>query len=195
MGGLVARYYIEVLGGFTYTRALITFATPHGGSVDTIQYLANGYRKLGVQLSRLTAALRSLPSLYQLLPRYQAIRDTDGQWKRVFETAEEINHIDRTRAKEAYRFYLELDSHFQSNRKCDDYSVEILPTFGWGHETLQSAFVTSEGNVHVRMDLPPSVDRVFANGDETAPRVSAIPIHLNNKPLQWCPVNQRHATD
>ncbi|MBY0370437.1 alpha/beta hydrolase [bacterium] len=31
-GGLVARYYIQVLGGFHYTEGLITLATPHRGS-------------------------------------------------------------------------------------------------------------------------------------------------------------------
>ena len=90
--------------------------------------------------------------------------------------------------------YREIDEHFEANGKRDDYNVELLPVFGWGHETLQSAFVMSHGNVDVRADLPPEVDPVFTDGDGTVPRVSAIPIELNDKPLRWWPVNQKHAT-
>jgi hypothetical protein len=34
MGGLVARYYLEVLGGWEKCRALFTFGTPHRGSLN-----------------------------------------------------------------------------------------------------------------------------------------------------------------
>src|SRR4051794_20279566 len=34
MGGLVARYYLEVLGGWRDTRRLITFGTPYRGSLN-----------------------------------------------------------------------------------------------------------------------------------------------------------------
>jgi hypothetical protein len=194
MGGLVARYYIEALNGFYHTRALITFGTPYRGSVDTIDYLVNGYRKLGIQLKHLTAALRTLTSVYQLLPRYESVRDIDGGWKRVFETTNDMKNLDRSRARLAYEFYTKIDSCYERNNTLPEYILQVLPMFGWGHETIQSAVMMSGGGVSLGTDLPPSVDSVFSNGDGTVPRVSAIPIELNDKPLRWWPLNQKHAT-
>ena len=65
---------------------------------------------------------------------------------------------------------------------------------GWGHDTKQSARVHPGGRLEVAGDLPPDVDRVFANGDGTVPRVSAVPLELNAKPLRWGMINQKHST-
>jgi len=46
MGGLVARYYLEVLEGWQGCKALITFGTPYRGSANALNYLTNGYKKL-----------------------------------------------------------------------------------------------------------------------------------------------------
>ena len=193
MGGLIARYYIEVLKGFGDTKALITFGTPHRGSVNAIDYLANGYRKAGLSLGQLTSVMRSLPSVYQLLPRYRAVRDAQGMWTSVSET--DIKDIDRAKASDAAKFYREIDENYEANKKADGYNVELLPIFGWGHATLQSAFVKPDRTVEVRNDvLPPDVEDVFQNGDGTVPRVSAVPVELNAKPPRWWPVNQKHAT-
>jgi triacylglycerol esterase/lipase EstA (alpha/beta hydrolase family) len=35
MGGLVARYFLEVMGGWKDTRALISFGTPYRGALST----------------------------------------------------------------------------------------------------------------------------------------------------------------
>jgi hypothetical protein len=55
MGGLVARYFLEVFEGWKDTRALISFGTPYRGSLNALGYLANGYAKgigpLSVDLS------------------------------------------------------------------------------------------------------------------------------------------------
>jgi triacylglycerol esterase/lipase EstA (alpha/beta hydrolase family) len=70
MGGLIARYWLEVEGGWRDCRALITLGTPHRGSVQALSYLANGYRKLVVDL---TEVMRSMTSVHQLLPIYPAV--------------------------------------------------------------------------------------------------------------------------
>lgn len=79
MGGLVARWYVEHLGGSDVTRKVITIGTPHRGSVDALDKLVNGLRMgmgpLGVDLSELA---RSLPSMYQLLPAYQSVAKDGG---------------------------------------------------------------------------------------------------------------------
>ena len=69
MGGLVARYFLEVLGGWKDTRALITFGTPYRGSLNAVGYLANGYAKsIGPLDIDLSETLRSFTAVYQLLP-------------------------------------------------------------------------------------------------------------------------------
>ena len=45
MGGLVARYFLEVLGGWRETRALLTIGTPFRGSVNALDFIVNGFRK------------------------------------------------------------------------------------------------------------------------------------------------------
>jgi pimeloyl-ACP methyl ester carboxylesterase len=78
MGGLVARWYLEVLGGWKNCRALITFGTPYRGSVNSLNFLANGYKGRFLDL---TDVLRSCPSVYELLPIYQCVH-VDGAWER-----------------------------------------------------------------------------------------------------------------
>jgi hypothetical protein len=52
MGGLIARYYLEVLEGWCDCKALVTFGTPYRGSVKALNLLGNGYKKLFIDLRR-----------------------------------------------------------------------------------------------------------------------------------------------
>jgi hypothetical protein len=74
MGGLISRYFIECLGGWQHTRTLLTLGTPHRGSLSAVGFLVNGMKKgigpLGLDLSPL---LRSMTSVYQLLPIYPCL--------------------------------------------------------------------------------------------------------------------------
>jgi pimeloyl-ACP methyl ester carboxylesterase len=81
-GGLVARYYIQKLGGENRVRQLITMGTPHRGSTDTFQSLYDGWGG-GVDVQdkvinwwmRGTAELRksllSFPGFYDMLPNFE----------------------------------------------------------------------------------------------------------------------------
>ncbi|GIF02139.1 esterase/lipase family protein [Paractinoplanes rishiriensis] len=79
MGGLVARWYIEQCGGAETTRKLITIGTPYRGSAKALEQMINGAHKgigrLGVDLTDL---VRSMPSMYQLLPEYACIEQPGG---------------------------------------------------------------------------------------------------------------------
>ena len=69
MGGLVARWYLDVLGGAEIARALVTLGTPHRGALKALEQLVNGVRKgPGPLKVDLTGFARSLPSSYELLP-------------------------------------------------------------------------------------------------------------------------------
>ncbi|MGB5757696.1 MAG: hypothetical protein WBM50_12345 [Acidimicrobiales bacterium] len=78
MGGLVARWFIDVLGGHADTRTLITIGTPYQGAAPALDALVNGVHPgLGPLRPNLSSLVRSFPSVYQLLPVYPAI-DTGG---------------------------------------------------------------------------------------------------------------------
>jgi hypothetical protein len=71
MGGLVARYFCEALGGAAVTRAVITIGTPHRGSVCALEALVNGKHFGPIDA---TPLVRSLPSAYELLPLFPVLR-------------------------------------------------------------------------------------------------------------------------
>jgi pimeloyl-ACP methyl ester carboxylesterase len=79
MGGLVARWYVERLGGSGSTRKVITIGTPHRGSVKALDGLINGIRKgIGPLAIQLTDMARTFPSMYELLPAYRCMEQTGG---------------------------------------------------------------------------------------------------------------------
>lgn len=78
MGGLITRYYLEVLGGRETARQLITIGTPYSGSIKAIRALTGGLipgrpsplRRLNDQL---VDVARTLPAVHQLLPTYRCV--------------------------------------------------------------------------------------------------------------------------
>jgi hypothetical protein len=74
----------EALGGAQYTRAIITLGTPHRGAAVALDKLVNG-RWGPFSLRR---SLRSMPSVYELLPLYPLVRvesDEGVKWHRLAE--------------------------------------------------------------------------------------------------------------
>jgi hypothetical protein len=176
MGGLVARYYLEVLEGWRDCRALFTFGTPYRGSLNALDFLANGYKKAFVNLSDV---MRSFPSVHQLLPIYRAVRVGD-EYRRVAE-AGRLPGIDPTLAVDALAFHREIEASVTKRRDNDDYRRDgytIVPIVGTRQPTNQSGELT-KGQVTVSRDLPPWIDPLLADGDGTVPRASATPIELS----------------
>ncbi|MGK7898668.1 MAG: lecithin--cholesterol acyltransferase, partial [Xenococcus sp. (in: cyanobacteria)] len=117
MGGLVSRYYLEVLGGWQDCRALFTFGTPYRGSVNAVNFLANGYKKAFIDL---TEVMRSLTSVYQLMPIYEML-NIDGQFYRIAESPIELPHIVKKRAEEALKFHRKIEEAVKTNQEDIDY--------------------------------------------------------------------------
>jgi pimeloyl-ACP methyl ester carboxylesterase len=83
MGGLVARWFLEMLGGRELTRSLITIGTPYQGSVNALDAIVNELF-LGPWANRtLSELVRSFPSVYQLLPTYSCLDLGDGQMRKI----------------------------------------------------------------------------------------------------------------
>ncbi|TVP42843.1 MAG: hypothetical protein EA350_14840 [Gemmatimonadales bacterium] len=173
MGGLVSRYFLEVLEGWRDTRALLTFGTPYRGSLNALDTLSNGMTMGPRGLIDLSALTSRFMSLHQLLPTFKAYDAGDGELVRVGET-EGIPGVDAAKARSALMdFHREIRSAVATNSQNPDYQARgpwIHPVVGTGQQTSQSARWTGSGvevlRSHGGRDL---------SGDGTVPRVSAIP--------------------
>lgn len=126
MGGLVARHYLEVLNGWHDCRLLVTFGTPHRGSIQALNYLSNGH-KIGLQ--DLTTLVRSFTSIYQLLPIYPVI-NANGANYRVAELPG-LPYINQQRAQKALAFHREIEAAVEQHRTDahylrDGYQIRVL---------------------------------------------------------------------
>jgi len=179
MGGLVARYYLEVLEGWQTSRALFTFGTPYRGSLNAVNFLANGYKKLFLNL---TEVMRSFTSVYQLLPIYQAI-NINGEYYRVAE-ASGLPHIDPLRAQDALAFHREIEAAVTRHLTQEAYRTGFttLPIAGVHQPTLQSASLV-KGQLTASEDLPAVLQgrADLGDGDGTVPKVSAIPLERSGQ--------------
>jgi len=178
MGGLVAHYYLEVLEGWRDCRALITFGTPYRGSANALNYLANGYKKLFLDL---TEVMRSFSSIYQLLPVYKLVQ-VAGEYRRVSET-NGIPGMLRERAQKALLFHRTIENAITDHKNIAQYrekGYKIIPMVGTQQPTLQSAQL-SNGQLIMSRQLPAGIDALLGDGDGTVPYLSAIPIELSHE--------------
>jgi len=171
MGGLVSRYFIEVLEGWRDTRALITFGTPFRGSVNAVNSLSNGEKKFGVL--DLTGLARTLTALYQLLPIYECYDAGDGRLQRVAEAAD-VPNIDGAKAKDALGFHREIEEAVDRHLRDTAYresGYRTYPVVGYLQPTNQSARKSGAG-----VEILQTYQGNDEGGDGTVPRVSATPI-------------------
>ena len=176
MGGLVARHFLEVLGGWRQTRMLVTFGTPYRGSLNAVDVLANGLRKTVGPLTvvDLSSLLRSFTSVYQLLPIYPCFDAGAGTLTRVAETSG-IPNIPRDRAAQALAFHNEIRKASESNFQDAAYArakYAIHPVIGNYQPTSQSAKLVN-GTVVLSEMLGKDTS---LKGDGTVPQPSARPI-------------------
>ncbi len=184
MGGLVARYYIEKLGGRELTRGLVTFGTPFRGSMNALDVLVNGFKKtLGpITLVDLTAMVRSLTSVYQLLPTYTCLEE-GGALKHMVDLAQ-IPNINGERLKSARSFYAEMDDAAAIGKASGAPSYKVVPFVGFHQTTNLSARIANGGATMVT-----TLGGQDFQGDGTVPRLSATPDEWSNAGIE------RYATD
>jgi len=179
MGGLVSRYYLEVLEGWQDSRALFTFGTPYRGSLKAVNFLANGYKQLFLDL---TEVMRSLTSIYQLLPIYKVI-NINGEYHRIAEI-DNLPNIDKLKAQDALAFHREIEAAVEQHLKDERYlrSFATVPISGVQQPTLQSATLIN-GKLTASEDLPEILKNRsdLGDGDGTVPKVSAIPIERSRE--------------
>jgi pimeloyl-ACP methyl ester carboxylesterase len=176
MGGLISRYFLEVLEGWRDTRALITFGTPYRGSLNALNFLVNGMRKgLGtINVLDISSMLRSFTSVYQLLPIYPCYDPGTGKLLRLTESSG-IPHLDPRRVSDAYEFHQQIQRASEANSKIPAYLASryaIHPIIG----TYQSTFQVGKLNGNEMQMINRHPKNPDLTGDGTVPQASAIPI-------------------
>lgn len=178
MGGIISRYFLEALEGWKKTRSLITFGTPYRGSLNALNFLANGYGKsLGPLRMDLSPMLRSLTSIYQLLPIYECVA-TDGQGLKRVAEAGALPNVDSARAAQALAFHRSIETAQAANAADEAYKRDgyrTYPIVGIDQPTLQSARLDGGGS----LEMLATYEGEDLSGDGTVPRVSATPIELS----------------
>ncbi|MEV0296151.1 hypothetical protein [Nocardia sp. NPDC050710] len=71
-GGLVARYFTEVLGGAAIVRAVVSLGTPFSGAVRVLSVIGDG-AGLPTPQARVRALLSTMPGVHDLLPAYHCV--------------------------------------------------------------------------------------------------------------------------
>ena len=171
MGGLIARYFLEVLDGWRNTRALITFGTPYRGSVKALDYVSNGYSVGSISLDSVTELFRSFTSIYQLLPIYECCYGTAPNPVELTAFPGAIANVDIKRANEALKLHDEMRAAAEKNRLNPEYlngRYDFAPVIGIGEPTASTVKVSAGSLVVNEVDG----DR---GGDGTVSRESADP--------------------
>lgn len=199
MGGLVARYYVEQLGGYPDIFRFYTLGTPHRGAPKTIDTLSNGIEyglptllKPGLEgwLSNLSKIVRSFDSAYQLLPIYPMVNLANGERARVAELAN-IPNIEQARAIKARDVLVEINqSALARHRQQANPSGKCIPVVGINQDTQQTAFFESDG--HLAMSFNPLPQLAQINGDGTVPEFAAKPLEVQKLQLETTRVIAQH---
>ena len=133
MGCLIARYYVERLGGKRRVERVVLIGGPHAGTPYAFASLLSGPHllPLGMLNDAFRGHLTTFPSWYQILPTYRCISDGDGP---VDVLADDSWVPERHRAmlRDARRFRQELGTHS---------SVPTVCIFGYGMKTIAGASV------------------------------------------------------
>jgi hypothetical protein len=172
MGGLVARYYLEVLGGWRNTRKLITFGTPYRGSLNAVDFIANGIRK-AFGLVDLTDLMCSFTSVHQLLPIYPCLDTGTGQLARLGDIPNALPRLTPEQLAAARGFHREIEEAVARHHDDADYrgqGYRVKPVVGIEQPTYQSAIVRADG-----LEMLRTYKGTDRGGDGTVPRVAASP--------------------
>ena len=201
MGGLVARYFLEHLGGSEITRRLITIATPHRGAPKALNALVNG---MGFGPLDFSAVIRSFASTYELLPQAPVVNVAGASGDMLARVAEffgmgtllpmpaaaqpgtaptgltPLPHIDAQRLREALEFHKKIREPVIRRLDAGEPSpYDITCLFNRRQRTPQLAHwrdhrLTMSDDPAV--PVPAGEERVYFQGDGTVPGPSAVPI-------------------
>ena len=133
MGCLIARYYIERLGGKRRVERVVLLGGPHAGNPYAFASLLAGPHllPLGMKNAQWRKQLATFASWYQILPTDPCVTDGDGSLD-VLADDSWVLERHRPLLHDARRFRQELGTHS---------SVPAVCVFGYGIKTIAGASV------------------------------------------------------
>jgi pSer/pThr/pTyr-binding forkhead associated (FHA) protein len=172
MGCLVARYYLERLGGSSRVDRGIFLGGPHSGTPFAFASLMSGPNLLpmGLMNARLRDLLATYPSWYQILPTYPFVSDQRGQFD-VLNDESWLSADRRNLIRQAREFRAELGTTS---------SVPAVSVFGYGIKTTTAMTVEREALGAFRK---PNFT-VTTRGDGTIPEFSGVLAGTEIHPVQ-----------
>jgi pimeloyl-ACP methyl ester carboxylesterase len=168
MGGLVARWFLEKLGGAEVTSKLITIATPYRGSLEALLRLSNGFNpRFGPIQVPLTDIVRSLPSAHQLLPTYQCMDVGKDGAVRMKDTLDTLPNLNRPMVQDALDFHYDMHQAVKGNPQPAYRTFALKGIAQPTHWIAREAQGVLEGLKQYNGD--------DFGGDGTVPRISSHP--------------------
>jgi hypothetical protein len=165
MGGLIARYYLEVLGGRETAGRLLTLGTPFSGAVKAVRALTgDAFAKIPFVGARITEVVRSFPSVGQLLPAYRCVATTDGP---VTLAQAQVPDLPTAIVTDGLAFHAEIAAAVARNGP-PAYPIHVL--VGAHNETPQSIAVRDG-----RVDYLEEQRGANHRGDGTVATFAAVP--------------------
>lgn len=187
MGGLVGRAFVDIEGGWPSTRTILTIGTPFQGSIRALDLLYFGldFQRYGLPLHDLTSVVRTLTSVYQMLPHYPAIRAFGGDVVSPFEVR--IPTFENQKIERARQFHRDLIDHHQRNRAKPGYEqLASKSVVGVAQPTAEVGRLLPNGTLSIDRE-PPEND-----GDGIVPRFSAEAPAATGFGGHWFYVPQTH---
>ena len=172
MGSLVARYYVERLGGKKRVERLILLGGPHAGTPYAVASLLKGpdLLPLGFMNLRLRDAIATFPSWYQILPTYECVTCQSAPLH-VLRDDWWLQEAQRLLLRQAAAFRAELASKP---------AVPTICVFGYGFDTVTSAALDRDS----RGSLRDANFTIAKAGDGTIPESSAVMKHAEIHPVR-----------
>jgi pimeloyl-ACP methyl ester carboxylesterase len=196
MGELVARYWAGVLGGWERCRALIMIGTPHRGAPKALDWVINGPGAGPVRFPGVTDVIRGWPSVYELLPQYDAVLAMaagggPGMPVELTELPAALLAARPELAGYAEQFAVMAAAGRRTHERIaagwrdldPALRPQVVSYLGRGHATLNPAVL--DGGLTVSKADPPWRGNVGWRGDGTVPMLSAIPREHNDRPDLW----------
>jgi pimeloyl-ACP methyl ester carboxylesterase len=168
MGGLVARHYVNLLGGADIVRRTVTLGTPFYGATKAAYILNTGRgAPLPLPRRRLRELAATMPGLYDLLPAYRCV-DEGTSFRRL--TAADVEAIGGSAE-------LAAEAAARGERTRSGPAVAARAFVGVDQPTMQNIAIRNGVVVpliHTCLDVPDGgVRRENRTGDSTVYRESA----------------------
>jgi len=175
-GGLVARYYIERMGGRHHVDRLILMGSPNQGTLKTLAAMLGRINLLpfGARKERMRDVMATFPAAYQLLPLNANVLDSGGAHIDLFSDRDWIPDEVHPLLDDARAFIGETGTRSR---------VPVVSIFGYGQKTITRIDVKRDRAGRLVSPTYHEDDR----GDGTVSQQSAI---LEGSEIH--PVRQHH---